>query len=70
MGPGFAGFADLTDATLADEDTNSTQYMVAKFAIYASSATKLQLMQVSLPGGQISNYQMQKVPTGGQIWNL
>ena len=51
MGPGFAGFADLTDATLADEDTNSTQYMVAPPGGQISNYQ----MQVVPTGGQIWN---------------
>ena len=61
-------FADLTDLTLADEDTKSMltdnanraiqANVVAKFATYASGAIwwpYLQLMQVAPSGGQICN---------------
>ena len=48
--------ADLTDVTLADEDTNSILTDNANRAIQCYLA-----MQVTQPGGQL--------PSGGQIWN-
>ena len=42
------GFADLTDVTLADEDTNSILTDNANRAIHGNVA-----MQVTQPGGQI-----------------
>ena len=43
-------FRDLTDVTLADEDTNSIQTDDANKAIQGNVA-----MQVAPPGGQICN---------------
>ena len=46
-------FADLTDVTLADEDTNSILTDNANRAIQGNVA--MQLMQVAPSGGQICN---------------
>ena len=56
-------FADLTDVTLADEDTNSILTNNANRAIIDNVA-----MQVAPPGGQTCSY-MQATPPGGQTWN-
>ena len=47
------GFADLTDVTLADEDTNSILTEKANRAIQGNVV--MQLMQVAPSGGQICN---------------
>ena len=56
------GFADLTDVTLADEDSNSIPTDDVNKAILGNVATqvmppgaKLKLMQVSPLGGQTCN---------------
>ena len=65
-------FANLTDVTLADEDTNAILTDNANRAIQGNMA-----MHVTLPGGQLWNQckwwpnlqPMQVVPSGGQICN-
>ena len=61
-------FWDLTDVTLADEDTNSIQTDDANKAIQGNVA-----MQVALPGGQICNWckqghLMAKFATDARNW--
>ena len=51
------GFADLTDETLADEDTNSTLTDNVNRTFQANVA-----MQVTQPGGQLWNQTMQVPP--------
>ena len=53
-------FADLTDVTLADKDTNSILTDNANRAIQGNEA-----MQVTQPGGKL----IQVAPSGGQICN-
>ena len=59
MGPDVSerGFADLTDVTLADEDTNSILADNAKGAIQGNEAMQVMKtnMQVAPSGGQICN---------------
>ena len=67
MGPSLSHhtpFADLTDVTLADEDTNSIPTDNADRAFQGNVA-----MQVTQPGGQLWNQAMQVAPSGGQICN-
>ena len=62
-------FADLTDVTLADEDTNSTLTDNANRAIQGNVA-----MRVTLPGGQLWNQCSSAIwwpnlqPMQGAIW--
>ena len=59
-------FADLTDVTLADEDTNSILTDNDDRAFQGN----LQLMHVTQPGHQVLvGKLMQVAPSGGQIWN-
>ena len=54
--------ADLTDVTLADEDTNSSTILII------CQWSNLALMQVGPSGGHIYNF-LQVSPSGGQIKN-
>ena len=58
------GCADLTDVTLADEDTNSILTDNANRAIQGYLA-----MQVTQPGGQLWNQAMQVTSPDDQILN-
>ena len=56
--------ADLTDVTLADEDTNSILTDIANRAFQGNVA-----MQVTQPGGQLWNQAMQVTLPDNQILN-
>ena len=56
--------ADLTDVTLADEDTNPVLTDDANRTIQSNVA-----MQVTQPGGQFWNQTMHETLPGGQVWN-